>query len=227
MPISAPDSPSRIAALPKDAAVEQIRMSAARHSARPAPTQGPLTAAMTGCGSARMACGSAAMVSWNRSRSIAGAVASSMPGPKSRMSIPEQKPRPVPVRTTACTSGRRPDRPGLRQFSLHDLVDGVELFRAVQSQDGDAAAGLVEVSVAAMSHPLDDRRGTHAAAGAHRDQPVARSRRSSSSRMVPMSIAPVAPIGWPSAMAPPLTLTMSGSIRGRGSSSAGRRRRLR
>ncbi len=63
MPISAPDSPSRMAALPNEAAVEQIRMSAARHSASPAPTQGPLTAAITGCGIARIACGSAAIAS--------------------------------------------------------------------------------------------------------------------------------------------------------------------
>ncbi len=51
MPISAPDRPSRIAALPNVAAVALIRMSEARHSARPAPTHGPLTAATTGCGS--------------------------------------------------------------------------------------------------------------------------------------------------------------------------------
>src|SRR6185312_14131799 len=35
--------------------------------------------------------------------------------------------------------------------------------------------------------------------------------RSSSSTMVPISIEPVAPIGWPSAIAPPLTLTFSRS----------------
>ncbi|BBY46557.1 hypothetical protein MCEL_48520 [Mycolicibacterium celeriflavum] len=63
MPISAPDRPSRIAALPNVAAVEQMRISAARHNASPAPTHGPFTAATTGCGSARIACGSAAMAS--------------------------------------------------------------------------------------------------------------------------------------------------------------------
>ena len=43
-----------IAALPNVAAVEQILISAARHSAKPAPTQGPLTAAITGCGMSRI-----------------------------------------------------------------------------------------------------------------------------------------------------------------------------
>ena len=43
-------------------------------------------------------------------------------------------------------------------------------------------------------------------------RPVARSRRSSSSSTVPISIAPVAPSGWPSAIAPPLTFTFAGSI---------------
>jgi hypothetical protein len=36
-------------------------------------------------------------------------------------------------------------------------------------------------------------------------RPRFRSRRSSSSRIVPIRIAPVAPIGWPSAIEPPLT----------------------
>ena len=87
----------------KVAAAEQILMSAARHNASPAPTHGPLTAATTGCGKSQIACGSAAIASWNRSRSIAGAVASGAAGPKSRMSMPEQKPRPAPVTTTALT----------------------------------------------------------------------------------------------------------------------------
>ena len=58
-----PDSPSRMAALPNVAVAAQIRMSAARHSASPAPTHGPLTAAMTGCGMARIACGSSPIAS--------------------------------------------------------------------------------------------------------------------------------------------------------------------
>src|SRR5262249_9983417 len=41
-------------------------------------------------------------------------------------------------------------------------------------------------------------------------RPVERSRRSSSSSNVPRIMAPVAPSGWPSAIAPPLTLTLSG-----------------
>src|SRR5262245_19273789 len=40
---------------------------------------------------------------------------------------------------------------------------------------------------------------------------VERSRRSSSSMTVPRIMAPVAPSGWPMAMAPPLTLTLAGS----------------
>src|SRR6202012_953335 len=101
--ISAPDKPSNIAALPNVAAVEQIRISEARQSTRPAPTHGPLTAAITGCGMARTACGSAAIDSWNFQQSNAGALASGVRGPKSRMSIPEQNPRPAPVKTTALT----------------------------------------------------------------------------------------------------------------------------
>src|SRR5476649_1764009 len=41
--------------------------------------------------------------------------------------------------------------------------------------------------------------------------PVERSRRSISSKSVPRIIAPVAPSGWPMAMAPPLTFTFDGS----------------
>ena len=41
--------------------------------------------------------------------------------------------------------------------------------------------------------------------------PRCKPRRSSSSSTVPISIAPVAPIGWPSAIEPPLTLTFSRS----------------
>ena len=41
--------------------------------------------------------------------------------------------------------------------------------------------------------------------------PRLRSRRSSSSRTVPIRIDPVAPMGWPSAIEPPLTLTLSRS----------------
>src|ERR1700676_3495915 len=41
--------------------------------------------------------------------------------------------------------------------------------------------------------------------------PIERLRRSSSSTSVPRIIAPVAPSGWPSAMAPPLTLTLDES----------------
>ena len=41
--------------------------------------------------------------------------------------------------------------------------------------------------------------------------PVVRSLRSSSSSKVPTSMAPVAPMGWPRAIAPPLTFTRSGS----------------
>ena len=213
MPISAPDSPSRIAALPNDAAVEAIRMSEARHSARPAPTQGPLTAAMTGWGRSRIAWGSAAIASWKRSRSIAGASASSMPGPKLRMSSPEQKPRPVPVSTTAwigVVGGQRGER--LDELGLHDLVDGVEPLGPVEPQHGDAVAGDVQVEGLGHRHTRSMIVAVPMPPPVHMvTSPVVRSRRSSSSSTVPMSIAPVAPIGWPRAMAPPLTLTRSGS----------------
>jgi hypothetical protein len=54
----------RMAALPKDADAPQMRTSEARQSARPPPTAGPFTAATTGWGSERRACGSAAIASW-------------------------------------------------------------------------------------------------------------------------------------------------------------------
>ena len=95
----------RMAALPNDAEAPQMRMSAASTRARPPPTAGPFTAAMTGWGSERSSSGSDAIISWKRRRSMAGSVASGMSGPKSRRSMPEQKPRPVPVRTTARTVG--------------------------------------------------------------------------------------------------------------------------
>src|SRR6202043_1950964 len=44
-------------------------------------------------------------------------------------------------------------------------------------------------------------------------KPRFRSRRSSSSSTVPIRTAPVAPMGWPSAIAPPLTLILLRSIR--------------
>ncbi len=59
------------------------------------------------------------------------------------------------------------------------------------------------------SDPFDDGGDSHAAADAERGQAAASSRRSSSSTAVPRIIAPVAPSGWPIAMAPPLTLTFS------------------
>ena len=79
-----------------------IRRSQAAASERPAPAQGPFTAAITGFSSAadqadvrvvgllERARGSSPGTSWNSFRSC-----------------PEQKPRPAPVITTARTSGSR------------------------------------------------------------------------------------------------------------------------
>ena len=76
-----------------------IRMSHAAASESPAPAHGPLTAAITGFSSARIA----RMFGWyvlsSRSRIDPGASWNSF------RSWPEQKPRPAPVITTARTSG--------------------------------------------------------------------------------------------------------------------------
>ena len=54
------------------------------------------------------------------------------------------------------------------------------------------------------------RGGAHAAANAHRDHAVAHLPAFHLSRSVAVSFAPVQPRGWPSAMAPPFTLTRVG-----------------
>ena len=65
---------------------------------------------------------------------------------------------------------------------------------------------------ASASHPLEYPGRAHAAADAHRHHAVAALRRGISCSSVVVSFAPVQPSGWPSAMAPPLTFSRSGSI---------------
>ena len=97
-----------MAALANVAAVEHNRTSAPRQSAKPPPTQAPLTAATTGWGRERSLTGNEPIRSWKRICSATAAVAPGSPGPKSRTSRPEQKPRPAPVRTTARVAASSP-----------------------------------------------------------------------------------------------------------------------
>ena len=150
--------------MPNVAAVEQIRMSEARHSAKPAPTHGPFTAAMTGCGRFQIACGSAAIASWNRSRSIAGSDASSARGAKLRTSMPEQNPRPAPVMTTTLTEASEPMAANVcDQLVAHRFVDRVELLGPVQLQHNDPGV-----------RPVDDQRLGHRLSAAADRAPAAR-----------------------------------------------------
>src|SRR5580658_4180402 len=105
---------------------------------------------------------------------------------------------------------RCPDRgERLDELGYQHLVESVQALRPVEPQEHDAVSGRL----------LDESRHTRSRmvavpmpAPVHMvTRPTVRSRRSSSSRSVPMSMAPVAPMGWPRAMAPPFTLTASGS----------------
>ena len=62
-----------------------------------------------------------------------------------------------------------------------------------------------------MSKPLDDGDVGHATAFAHGLQAVALAALPSACTSVVISLAPEAPSGWPSAIAPPLTLSRAGS----------------
>ena len=77
---------------------DMIRTSAASASAIPPPAAAPLTAAITGWGSSRIAGASAATRSWWSNRSTL-----SPTSPNALRSSPEQKPRPAPVSTTTRT----------------------------------------------------------------------------------------------------------------------------
>jgi hypothetical protein len=101
VPMSHPVTPMRMNEVANTAAVEAIRMSLAQTRASPPPAAGPLTAAMTGCGSRRISWTSAAMVRCTAHERWTWP-ASSVPAttPKPPRSSPAQKPRPAPVSTT-------------------------------------------------------------------------------------------------------------------------------
>ena len=84
-------------------------MSAASARQRPPPIAGPLTAAMTGWWTRRIARTTSSSSSIDRSAMV-GRVSPSMPGmsPGFSRSAPEQKPRPAPVTTTTRVSLSRP-----------------------------------------------------------------------------------------------------------------------
>ena len=143
------------------------------------------------------------------------------------------RPRSAPPRLRACRRARprrdasaaalEPEPGSSRQRLTPNCVSPPASPSALseapfdQRVEGRRIAGRVDFRRAcrrrssASSHPLDDRRRAHAGADAERDSAVERSRRSSSSSAVPRIIAPVAPSGWPMAIAPPFTLTLFGS----------------
>src|SRR5581483_11792421 len=84
----------------KNAASDAIRTSHAQASDNPAPAHAPLTAAMTGFSSARMA----RTFGWYVARRLS---LTSGASPNSFRSWPAQNPLPAPVMTTARTSGSR------------------------------------------------------------------------------------------------------------------------
>src|SRR6202012_1276848 len=91
-----------------------------------------------------------------------------MPGPKSRMSIPAQKPRPAPVRTTACTARSAAKSPSVWANSAC-MASLMAFSRSGRFSRTVATPWCVRScpKVPGMSNPLDDRRGTHAPARAH------------------------------------------------------------
>ena len=91
---------------------------------------------------------------------MAGAVASGTLGPKSRRSMPEQKPRPAPVSTTTRTPRSAAiARTGLLQLPDHDLVDGVQPLGTVELQHHRAGMRRVEVQRARHARSLAGVRG--------------------------------------------------------------------
>ena len=100
---------------------------------------------------------------------------------------------------------RRPDARGRRAAKARR--------RAGEQRARRARARRSRSTSAPRLHALEDRARPEPAAAAHRDRARARaSVRSSSCSAVVISRAPVAPTGWPSAIAPPLGFTraMSG-----------------
>ena len=103
-PMSQPASPTRTKRNAVLAAGVPKRRSEAMAMIAPAPAQTPSTAAMTGCGQARMALTRSPVMRVNSSRPRASI---SVKGPMiSRTSPPEQKLPPAPVMTTALTSSQ-------------------------------------------------------------------------------------------------------------------------
>ena len=98
------------------------------------------------------------------------------------------------------------------QLAEQLLVDGVQPLGTVEPEQRDAVVGVLDGERGHRAHTRSMIVAVPMPPPVHIvTRPVVRSRRSSSSRSVPISMAPVAPIGWPSAIAPPLTLTRSGS----------------
>ena len=104
--------------------------------------------------------------------------------------------------------------PQRRHAVVQVVVEGVHLVRTVEADDQHRAVGgdlegvgqVVGHQTRSMIVAVPMPPPVHIVISA-----VVRSRRSSSSRAVWISMPPVAPIGWPRAIAPPLTLTFSGS----------------
>ena len=111
--------------------------------------------------------------------------------------MPEQKPRPAPVeRDGPDVAVAREVGAQLHQLAQQDLVDRVESLGPVEPNERDAVARPLDLERAERGHTRSITVAVPIPPPVHIvTRPVVMSRRSSSSRSVPMSIAPVAPIG--------------------------------
>ena len=185
-----------MAAFPKDATVEHSLRSAARQSESPRRRRGrsrPRSAAAAAPAAPREGPPSSPGSAGDRERA---ASASGTPGPKSRTSIPSRSPARA-GQDDRPHLGIRPDGGArLRELGHHHVVDGVEAVGPAQPDHCDAGRGgfhrhgvrhsQTRSTIVAVPMPPPVHIVT---------RPVVRSRRSNSSRMVAISMAPVAPIG--------------------------------
>ncbi len=100
----------------------------------------------------------------------------------------------------------RPPAPGDTPQAHEGLI---QTSRKRRTPRPSAGAFCVERRVARGSDALEDHRHPHAAADAHRDQPVDLSCQSRLLIIVFCRRAPVMPNGWPTAIAPPLMFSLS------------------
>ncbi len=145
-PMSVPVSPVLMNAEQNVADRAATRRSHANDSESPPPNAGPLTAAITIWGVARMCCVRFAMKDWPVvPTGKCGCSPADGGVPKSFRSRPAQNPRPAPVRTATLHVGVRGDRVE-RVVKIGDEFEGdrVEAIGAVEPDDADGVARMFE-----------------------------------------------------------------------------------